>query len=672
MTPDKVDRYKRRYRFKPCKTKEDLHRWIKVFLDLDMPNCVVDPDSNSSPMDMIWEVYDTAIWQNDKLIEQMLSSADAKQPQFMFYSARAAFKTLGAAILELLMLVHAKRSVVHMAAIEDQAKKCQHYLKGFCSRPYFRDFIVGDNQRTIQIVRYERRGSHGEENLTQREWNQLSAVDKEKYETVDLQMEIAVCTMQGTNSKHSTFMVVDEVDVVANEKAYKESKNIPDASNGQMPITVYISTRKTSTGLVQKEIDESGETGLQIRHWNIIDVTAACPPERHRPDLKKLPIYRSDEDLKAVSKAAYEGMIPAEQEKYVEDMGFAGCLQNCRMFAVCRGRLATEQKSTSKLLKPVTATQGAFRKLAGDADMAKAQLMCWKPSSEGLIYARFDPDVHMLSAAEIAEKITGDKYPPNFTKEELIRLFMARQIPIKSGMDFGFTHNFSVVTGAIDGHRAFVFDVIEVPQLELPQQVSQCKQKLLSLNPEVWPDMAMPQNIRAFSRAGFRMRKWKKGPDSVLGGIEIVRMKLRPIMGEPELYFLRDDGVMSLCKKLQAYHWKVDAAGRIMNEPDKVDDDSCDALRYMIMNVFAPKGRFSTAREVVESTIKQFEMPKTPEEQRAFNGRLWGAQIMSHVLGGEAGGSGVLGVTRSKVVDPNPATGEPGAVKKKGRFFFSM
>jgi len=669
VTAEQLDRYKRKHRFKPCKTKVDLHRWIKVFLELDMPDSIVDPDSNSSPMDMIWEVYNTAIWQNENLIQQMLASADAKQPQFMFYSARAAFKTLSAAILELLMLVHAKRSVVHMAAIEDQAKKCQHYVKGFFSKPYFRDFIVGDNQRTIQMVRYERRGSRSEENLTQKEWGQLPVVEQEKYDALDQQMEIAVCTMQGTNSKHSTFMVVDEVDVVANERAYKESKNIPDSANGQMPITVYISTRKTSTGLVQREIDESNDTGLQIRHWNIIDVTAACPPERHRPDLKKLPIYRSDSELKAISEGAYENLIPADQEKYVEDEGFNGCLNNCRMFAVCRGRLATNQHSTSKLLKPVTATQGAFRKFSGDADMAKAQLMCWRPSSEGLIYSRLDADIHMITAAEIAEKITGDKFPANFSKEELIKLFQARQIRVQSGMDFGFTHNFSVVTGAIDGHRGFVFDVIEVPQLELPQQVSQCKQKLLGWNPEVWPDMASPQNIKAFARAGFRMRKWKKGADSVIGGIEIVRMKLRPVMGEPELYFLRgDEGVASLFKKLQAYHWKVDAAGRVMNEPDKVDDDSCDAMRYMVMNVFSPKGRFRAGREVESSMIKSFEAPKTPEEQKAFNGRLWGQQVMAHVLG-EGAGARHVGLMDDSM---DEGSGSTGGIKKKGKFFFSM
>lgn len=655
MTPEAIERYKIRHRFKPCKSKADLHNWIIAYLDLDMPDAIIDPESNSSPMDMIWEVYNAAIWENDKLSEAA---------QFMFYSARAAFKTLSAAILELLMIVHAKRNVVHMAAIEEQARKCQDYVKGFFARPYFRDFIVGDNLRTIEMVRYEKIGSKSEQNLTQKEWAKLTTADQAKYAIVDLKIEIAICTMTGSNSKHSTFMVVDEVDVVPNEKAYKQAKMIPDPADGKMPITVYISTRKTSIGLVQREIDEADETGLQIRHWNLIDVTEKCPPERHRPDLPKLPIYRNNADLKAISQEAYDKLIPAEKEKYDKDQGYTGCLENCRLFAVCRGRLADKQTSKSKLLKPVIATQGAFRKLAGDTDLAKAELMCWKPSSEGLIYPRLDPDIHVLTAGQIAEKITGEPYPENFTKEDLIKLFFMRKIRIDGGMDFGFTHNFSVVTAAIDGRRAFVFDVIEVAELELPQQIHHCKQRISAWNPQIWPDMASPQNIRAFHRAGFNMRKWKKGPDTVIGGIEIVRTKLRPPMSEPELYFLKDDGVSVLVKKLQKYHKKQDAAGRWMDEPDKVDDDCVDALRYLIMNVFAPKGKIVSGREVAESTIKPFVMPNTEEQQRSFNAQLWSKQIMQHVLGSDPD----FMPSPQESMGPTPQ----GSVKKKGRFFFSV
>jgi hypothetical protein len=46
---------------------------------------------------------------------------------------------------------------------------------------------------------------------------------------------------------------------------------------------------------------------------------------------------------------------------------------------------------------------------------------------------------------------------------------------------------------------------------------------------------------------------------------------------------------------MQMYHWKIDAAGLPSDIPDDKDDDSADALRYMVMNVFSVKGRVSVA-----------------------------------------------------------------------------
>jgi len=635
MTPEEIDKYKKRHRFKPCKNKDDLHSYILAYLNIDVPDTLVDPDSNASPMDMIWEVYNTAIYLNASLKEAS---------SFMFYAARAAFKTLSAAIIEFLMIVHAKRAVVHMAAIKEQAQKCQEYVKQFFDKPYFVQFKVGDNERTVEFLRYELKNSEGTENLTYKEWSQLSTEDQARYEKIDLKIEIAICTMAGSNSKHSTFMVVDEVDVVQNEKAYKQSKLIPDPSGDQLPITLYISTRKTSVGLVQRELDEAAESGLQVRHWNVIDVTEKCPADRHLPKLPKLPIYTNN-DLKAISESDYNLLTPALQSNYDKNDGYQGCLQNCRMFAVCKGRLA-DQKGTSKLLKPVIATQGQFRKLVGDPDLAKAELMCWRPSSEGLIYPRLDGDIHVLSAAEMAEKITGTEYPVNFTKEDLLKLFATRKLRQEAGMDFGFTHNFSVVSGAIDGNRAFIFDVIEVAGLELPQQIQQCQQKLV-WSPNIWPDPAYPSNIKSFHRAGFRMRKWKKGPDSVIGGIQIVRMKLRPPLSEPEVFFLKDEGVLSLVKKLKAYHKKQDAAGRWLEEPAKVDDDSCDAFRYLMMNVFSPK---NTKIVVGKEAPKLNDTPSKPTNQQ-----IWNQQVMEYVM-----------------PEGPISTAAPEKKRGNGRFFFSM
>ncbi len=589
MTPEEKEQQKRKILFVPCRSKEQLHKWIHFFLGLDVPNCIVDPDSNSSPMDMLWETYSKALANDDPNFNRVL-----------YFASRDSFKTLGAAILEVLAVVHLGRDVAHMAAIESQSKKSQQYVKKFMSRPGLRDFVVGNNQEIMWIVRYNDPTTGS--NLSEKEFQALSEEARSRYIEVKNYIRVVICTKAGANSEHVPFFVVDEIDVVQDASAYEEAKMIPAPINGLMPITVLTSTRKYSFGLVQGEIDnqldEDGNERLLIRHWNIIDVTEACPASRHLPDEPRVPIFVDDATLKAVSAKKHLTLIPEQQAKYVEHEGYAGCLTNCRIFAACKGRLATEQKSKSPLLKPIAHTTNQFLNSNISIPTALAQLLCRKPSTEGLVYPNFDRDVHMLTAAEMAEKITGVPQRPDFSKNDLIMLVKARQMEVGSGMDFGYTHNFAVVTAAIDGYRAFVFDVIAAPELELAQQVDTCNGQLRHMNPSIWADPESPSSIATLRGAGFRMREWKKLGGSVVAGINLVRYRMMPTMGaEPLLFLLKGDpGCELLAKRLRSYHFKIDAAGRITDVPDEKDDDECDALRYLVMNRFAPaKGRVKTA-----------------------------------------------------------------------------
>lgn len=587
------DEKKRRALFVTCESKEHLHKWIKTYLGIDMPNAIIDPTSNSSPMDLLWEVYAAA--------------RAGKQPwgEMLAYAARDTFKTLSAAILEVLSVVHLQRSVAHMAAIESQAKKSQQYIKKFFNRPLLREFISKQNERTIEVTRYY--DTETGESFSERE---LAAPDfdptrRGRLEIISNYITIIICTVAGANSEHVPMMIVDEVDVVANPDAFEEAKMIPSGQNGQEPITLYTSTRKYSFGLVQKEIDKAHESGLEIRHWNLIDMTERCQPARHQPEKGRLPIYRSDDTLKAVSEKEYNRLSPDEKPKYVKDEGWYGCLHNCRLFAVCQGRLVN-QPSNSKLLKTIDHVTKQFRKVS--PDKAKAQLMCWKPSTEGLVYPNFDRQVHMLSYAQMASKITGEEHLESAVGyDELVAIFRERGMRFAAGMDHGFTHNFAVVLAAIDGARCYVFDVISVPELELSQKIDLCESKLKPFDPIVWPDQANPADNATFRRHGFKVREWDKNRGSVVAGIEVVRLKLRPSFGdEPQIYFADNAPCQFLASKLSKYHWALDAAGRATDQPDKDEDDECDALRYLIINEFSPR----RGRAIVPGTSATENVPQ--------------------------------------------------------------
>ncbi len=559
-----------------CTSKAHLAAWIRQFIGVDLPDSMVCDDekhaepTNSSPMDFIWEVYYKAIDGTDWDFERVLA-----------YAARDSYKTLSFSILEILAMFHMRRSVAHMAAQEDQAQKCAQYVDGFLSKPYFRDYVSGNNKRTLEVSWYETADRQIRypwklfEALSKRgDVNEKDFVQKKYY------IHIIVATMRGANSEHVPMLCLDELDL-APEKPYKEALSIPCPSeDGKPPIILMTSTRKFGFGLVQKEIDEAAETGLQIRHWNLIDVTKACPPERHLPEEPRLKLFYNTESLKVIQESDYEMLSPEEQNRWFGADGYTGCIKNCALFASCRGRLATKQKSKAKQLKDIRDVANTFKRRAKDPEYAKAQLLCWKPGNIGLIYPLLAPELHFRTAAQMAEMISGDTYPEDTPKSRLADVMRASGAKFFAGMDFGYTHAFVVVLGCLWGQTLYIFEVISVTEMELGQRLELCKRLILPYNPLIYADPENPSDIKSFTRAGFRMASFKK---DVLEGISAVRAKVMPTLNSvPEVYFLAgDSGCELLFNRLRQYHWMIDAAGKPTDEPDDTDDDECDAMRYL-------------------------------------------------------------------------------------------
>ncbi len=596
LEPDFADEAaaRRYYLFRVCETKEELHDWIVAYLGLDLPDCTVDPDSNSNPMEMVWEVYRHCRDNNDPDFNRVL-----------YYACRDGFKTLGTAVLEVLAICHLNRSVAHMAAIEAQSIKAQEYVKFFFRKPYLRDFVVSDSVEKTELVRFYNPDT--KHNLTASEYAALSKLDKSKHLEISRTLteyterqnyiKIIICTMRGANSEHVPLFVIDEVDVVANPAAYEEAQNIPAGRDGMMDLTILTSTRKSAIGAVQTEINNADKTGLHIRHWNVIDITKRCEPERHRPDLPRLPIYVNRDELRHVDPQAYSQMPDREKQDFVLTEGYNGCMK-CKLFSACQTRLATHQTSNSPLLKPITETINKFKR--NSLDMAKNQLMCWKPSSAGLIYSRFDRTKHILSPAQAYAKIFGEEHPnKRLSKAELMEAVKERDVRWYGGMDFGYTHPFAYIHGFKDGARMFVTHCVSMSDLEPDQQVAAVL-PFREFDPSIYADPENPQMVKVFRKADFTMQKWKKGKGSVLGGISIVQAKLSPVMGsEPELYFIHDadedPGMARLVQMISEYHWKVDAGNTPTNVPTDLNDDEMDALRYLVMNVFHQGGGLATA-----------------------------------------------------------------------------
>ena len=621
----------RRLLFSPCKTREECHQWVEFFLDLDLPGCIVDEASNCTPLDMVWECYS----------HQVHGPENEDVSRILYYSCREGGKSLDESVIEVMLLFHARNNIFHLAAIREQSATVQGYIKKFLSRPLLRPFVGGDSRAITGLFFYVPVDGVGFY-LSDAEWRTLPPEEQEKYLAVNNNVEVLVATIQSCNSKHG-MLVLDEIDVMLGDEsraAYRQSKFIPSesyAANGErrLPLTVLTSTRKTAFGLVQDEINESARTGLVIRHWNILDVTQACPTTRHQPEKEKVTIYSSDELLATKTTEEYLKLPAIEQSKYEKHENcHNGCLNRCKLFFACKGRLATKQTCTSPFLKSITHVQNQFRN--STIEMAQAELQCLHPSTTGLVYPRFAPEKHVIKPAEAYKKIMGE-YPPNLnmTKAELVSFVKTRDVPWYGGMDFGYSHNFAYVQGFKDVSKLFVTHALAMPELETDQKL-EAMAPYKGDFPAIYPDPEDPGTIRILKNKGYRMIKWTKGRGSVVGGIATVQMKLTPPLGaEPELYFvhdiLDDPGMDILLKHLQEHHWKLDAGHKPTDLISDDNKDLPDALRYMVMGVFPYKGRTT----VVQGHDGPQSRPTDADGQVQYSVDNWMSQKIAEITGQE-------------------------------------
>lgn len=129
---------------KPLNSKEELRDWMYLFLDILFPMGVVHPESTHSPVEAMWRIY------------QLMKTGESQDvPQVCMLSSRDSYKTLSAAAIEVLCLVHFRISIAHMAAIQDQAAKAVEYVNSFFRKikPYLEANgwkNVSDNKKKIE------------------------------------------------------------------------------------------------------------------------------------------------------------------------------------------------------------------------------------------------------------------------------------------------------------------------------------------------------------------------------------------------------------------------------------------------------------------------------------------------------------------------------------------
>lgn len=584
---------------------EHVKQWVHNFLDLEFPDSWVDPDSNSSPIHWIYNTY--------KMYEANKAN---ESPDTIVISSRESYKTLSEAVFAIIMMSQFKASIAHMAAIVPQATAAQTYIESFIQKikPYL-DYhgILLDSQNAKELS---------------------LKFDEGKPTEHTAYMKIIVCTLTGANSAHTNIFTIDEIDTIRSKeqvRAYKEARFIPGVFNGQMPVTIKTSTMKFPGGLFSKEMAKAEEKGYRVYRWNIIDITEKCQPERHLPDEPKKPVYIAKNlPLRTITEEQFAQLAAKEQENYEYREAMAGCAK-CPLFPVCKGRLATRSENDKGgLWKPIDFTISQFGTM--DPDLAEAQLMCWKPSSQGMVYPRFldkaDGTANTYSLAQAWERYTGDKMPNHATLNDLVTLMLQRGIKFYAGVDWGTTHAFAISVSAKVGNEWWLIDAYSVPGLEFQQMIDLALEVRDMYRIVKWfADTSEPMFIKEFKKRRMPCQDFTK---DVRGGIEAVRGQIINAKNQRFLKVIKHERTELFIKMFAEHCFKLDTLGNITKDPDDGEfADIADTVRYQGQNLFKPKGNTVSP--------SQDAMPKMPEFGKDNRFEDWMSQKVRNLTSAERG-----------------------------------
>lgn len=572
--------------FAPLSSAMEVKDWVMAFLGLELPLEITDPDSTSSPLDAIWQVYNAF----------RTNSGDVN-PGYILLSCREGMKTVSVAILETLLMLHYQIEIAHAAAIESQSSVGLTYISEFIAKVQplmeFAGWIPDmANKRTIKFKTPQGKTTY---------------------------IKVLICTVKGMNSLHVNALFLDELDL-ADKKALKQAKNIVGYSKGIFGITVYLSTRKYAFGNMNDAIESAQEKNYKIIKWNILDVTEACPPKRHLPDEPKEDRYVTKNlPMQAISREEWNMLPGPEQIKWdlVQD-AHAGCL-TCPLLAVCRKRLADKpQTATGGFYKPIVTVIQKFKD--NDPDTAEAELMCWRPGSEGLIYPRFVSQVgkgNVIDYKMAYETLMGPTTNA-ITELTLIQAMHDAGIQFFAGVDWGYTHDFTIIIMAmIPNGEVWVVDSFAAPGLEMADMLRIAIPYNDKYRVQAWfCDPAYPANVKTFTRNRMRSPKFTK---DVMAGIEAVRSKITDGLSKRLFKIINKPENKKLITAMTKHRFKLDGQGNITTEPDDERGiaDLCDALRYLAQNKFPIKGtQRPSASWAEEQAMNQLQNPNVTDQMK--------------------------------------------------------
>jgi len=583
---DAIERFKTQHILTPLNSREELRDWFLNYFDIYFPMGHVYPDSNSSPIDAAWRIY-----------ELMKTGGSKDIPQVAIHSSRDSFKTLIASAIEVLCMIHFRICVANASSILSQSEKTVEYINSFFRK--IKPYLEGNGWKKTS------------DNKRKIEW----ITDKDEV----IYVQVLVMSMRGMNSSHLPMLFIDEADLVQDMRALDESKMIPSTYKQYFPLTCILSTLKFSGGIMEKLLKETRQAGGEIYKWNIIDVTERITPEQAQSHLPKVVRYiTSNLPMQNISPDEWEKLKEDEQNKFERFEAYAGIATH-PMLPVMRNYLVDRNQADYKFLyKPLAAVHNNFK--VTSVEMANAQLLCLKPSSSNLIYPRFDERLNTISVAEAWEKITGQANPT--VSQEMLRDFiLSLGSPIVGGIDFGYTDATSyVILAQIPGGIVWLVDHFMSTGLEPDDVVKYALEFQEKWQVNVWwTDQNRPDIVKTMTKKGLKAPNFEK---VVSEGISALQTRIVDSSNVRRFFVLDIPENKDVIEMFSHYKWALDGKGEIIEGKPHHDRDGwsdiADSIRYPMQNLFGQtKISFAMVESDKRNEFKKTVFTQAPLEQVA-------------------------------------------------------
>jgi len=204
---------------------------------------------------------------------------------------------------------------------------------------------------------------------------------------------------------------------------------------------------------------------------------------------------------------------------------------------------------------------------------------------EGLVYNEFNPSVHVVDGFDFGDRQAYDFY---------------------RAIDWGYTNPFVCLWIAVDRDNNFyVFDEIYIKNYLLPDLVRLVKERHVIPYITTYADPSEPQNINYFASQGLPV---EPAYNRVMPGIQLVKehFAINTETDEPKIYIGRN--CKNLIRELQLYRWHESKEGKHeKEEPVKLDDHACDALRYFIASFKRGKTDFHDTDIIQLQGLRSYE-----------------------------------------------------------------